>query len=187
MRHTLVLGAPVGRADHAFGKLSAILVDNGVANQIVVNPTGLFSGPERVVPLSSLGASTADQVVLDVTDDDWRAFGAFSMETLHVAALTAPHGLPVNPGIDLDRKMAELPTEQNVSTDPTVADTVVVLSKDTQVGTLGALHGLVIDTGIPEALLVGHQQLPFSQVGRLDSKQIELGATPHSDEPARSH
>ena len=54
MIYTLMLGATVRSAADNQGTLSRIIVNNGVVNQFVVNPSGLFSGPERIVPISDV-------------------------------------------------------------------------------------------------------------------------------------
>ncbi len=80
MIYTLMLGAPVSKEGDEFGSLTTIIVDNGIANQIVVNPSGLFAGPDRVVPINAIAESSAEGITLNATDVDWHSYGAYNVE-----------------------------------------------------------------------------------------------------------
>ncbi len=186
MKHTLVLGASVGCEERHFGKLTRIVVENGVANQIVVNP-GLLSGPERVVPISDLSASTAEEITLTCEEAEWKAYGAYKMTTHTMEQPSAPEELPLGSAPGLNAGLAESSVIDVTTTTRTVPETAVELSSNTKVGDDGTFHGLVIDTGMPLAVLVGDQSIPFAEVSELDSDQIRLGgkaaALPSADQP----
>lgn len=192
MRHTLVLGAPVQSDSHTFGHLSRIIVENGVANQIVVKPSGLFGGPERIVPISALASSTPEAIMLNIdVEAEWKGFSAFNIDVLNVDRLTTGgSGAQINPPHDLLLPAVELPHVESVSSEQTQAQMSLLLSGDTRVGDSGQFQGLVIDTGLPQALIVDNQNIPFSQVSQFDSDHIQLGgaaSAPDTASPERSH
>jgi hypothetical protein len=52
----------------------------------------------------------------------------------------------------------------------------VALTNKTRVADFGHLAGMVLDTGIPQDLLLDNgQSVPFTMVGVVDSERIELG------------
>ena len=180
MVFTLVFGAPVRSGDHKFGTLTRIIVNNGVANQFAVNPSGLFSGPERIVPISDVIDATPDEVALDISDVDWRAYNAFDID--HILAsdrAAAPDLLEAGPRGDLTSEVFDRPTAEAPSEDRALSASSVVLTHQTQVGDRGRLAGLVIDTGIPKQILVdGGATIPIEQIAMLDEKHITLGEPP---------
>ncbi|GAC1386300.1 MAG: hypothetical protein NVS4B8_19160 [Herpetosiphon sp.] len=174
MEHTLVFGTPVGSESHSFGKLAKIVIENGVANQIVVHP-GLFGGPERVVPINDLVTSTHDHIGLDVDGESWKAYSAYRITTHRLEQPGSSDAMPMARGVDIAAGLAEPGEMDTSSTMTTVTDNAVVLDHTTRVGDIGALRGLVISTGIPQALLVDNDAIPYGQVSLLDSQQIQLG------------
>ncbi len=186
MKHTLVLGASVGCEERQFGKLTRIVVDNGVANQLVVNP-GLFGGPERVVPISDVTESTPEAITLKCDESEWKAYNAFKMTTSTQEQPTLAEGLPIASAPDVNAGLADPTLIDVTTTTSTVGETAVVLTSSTKVGDTGSFHGLVTDTGIPQTLLTDDQTIPFEEVSELDSTNIRLGgkaATPPSaDQP----
>lgn len=177
MIYTLMLGAPVRSGDHQFGTVCRILVNNGVANQFTVSPSGLFGGPERIVPISDVVAATADGVTLECNETEWKAYGAFNLEKILVSdQAAAPSILQVAPGNEVTTEPEAVPTAEAGSKDRALENTTVALTNTTTVGDRGQLAGIVADTGIPQQLLVaGGGSVPFEQVGVLDEKHITLG------------
>ena len=178
MIFTLMLGAPVRSGDHRFGTVTRVIVNNGVANQFVVNPSGLFSGPERVVPISDIEEATAEGVTVDISDVEWKAYGAFHLDQILASErASAGHMVDDSPRGDLNTEAIDKAAGAN---DPAEGSSVtvaaVVLTNKTQVGHMGKLAGLLIDTGIPKELLVDNGgTVPFDLVGVLDEKHITLG------------
>lgn len=175
---TLMLGVPVRSQGRELGTLHRIIVNNGVANQFTVNP-GLF-GTERVVPISDVQEATPEQIVLNVTEDEWKAYGAFDMQQHIVSDSAAAPGLmPIAPRLPTTSEISDATTAEATTSDRSVDLMAVVLSHNTHVGDQGRLAGLVIDTGIPQELLLeGGATIPFTAVGMLDEAHIQLGAAP---------
>lgn len=175
MIYTLMFGTPVSKEGGDFGSLSMIIVDNGVANQIVVNPSGLFAGPDRVVPINAIAESSPDGITLNTTDVDWHSYGAYNAEQYRDHEDVQPSFLlsgsfaPSNAGL-VDRP----PTEMR--SDSALVPMNVVLTTKTRVGDQGHLAGIVTHTGIPtELVLEDGGSIPFEQVSILDSEHITLG------------
>jgi hypothetical protein len=182
---TLILGAPVQTSDRQIGKLQRIIIDNGIANQVTVNP-GLL-GLERVVPISIFEEATADGIRMEVTDEEWKAYSAFKVhqdlsspvdDQPNLSALT-PSASAVAQGPD-----ASHPTSMTGArgTNTTVSETSVVLSTHTVVVNDDApqaertLKGLVIDTGRPQQLVLDDDStVAFTAVSRLDEQRIHIG------------
>lgn len=186
MIQTLRFGAPVYNGAHHVGKLERIIVNNGIANQITVDP-GLLR-TERVVPINVFQTTENDELRLDVSDDEWRAYSAYKMqhelsnpsEDQPNLAVLSPSPTIVSSGTDTDHPSR--PTGA-YEADTTVADTSVVLTASTQVvhegGAAHRLQGLVIDTGRPRTLLLDDgSTVPFDAVTRLDENHIRVGGHP---------
>lgn len=180
MIYTLVLGSPVQSGDGKLGTLTRIILNNGVANQLVVNPSGLFSGPERVVPINDVQETSPESITLDITDVEWKAYGTFNISQLLVSDQAAAPGLiQQGPASDVNRETIERPTAEAVTDDATTTANSVVLTIKTRVGDHGHLAGLVADTGIPQQLLLDNgETIAFDQVGVLDENHIVLGEAP---------
>lgn len=178
MLYTLMLGVPVRSQGRELGTLHRIIVNNGVANQFSVNP-GLF-GLERVVPISDVQEATPEQIVLNVTDVEWKAYNAFDMNRHMVSdSAAAPGLLPIAPRLDTTTETFDATTAEATASDRNLELMAVVLSHTTHVGDRGRLAGLVIDTGVPQALVLeGGATIPFAEVGMLDEAHIQLGAAP---------
>jgi hypothetical protein len=177
MLFTLMLGVPVRSQGREVGTLKRIIVNNGVANQISVHP-GLL-GLERIVPISDVQEATPEQIVLEIADDEWKAYNAFEMKQQVVSDAAAPNLLPIAPRLDTTTETFDATTAEATASDSTLMPMAVVLSHSTRVGDEGRLAGLVIDTGIPQELIVeGGQRIPFTRVGVLDEVHIQLGAKP---------
>ena len=179
MIFTLMLGAPVRSGDHRFGTVTRVILNNGVANQFVVNPSGLFSGPERVVPISDIEEATAEGVTVDISDVEWKAYGAFNLDQIMAwDRVSSAQRVDESPRGDLNTEVVDRAPS---APDPSAEDldrtaSAVVLTNKTQVGHIGKLAGLVIDTGIPKELLVDNgASIPFDLVGVLDEEHITLG------------
>jgi len=178
MLYTLMLGVPVRSQGRDLGTLHRIIVNNGVANQLSVNP-GLL-GIERVVPISDVQEATSEQIMLNVTDVEWKAYNAFDMKQHMVSDSAAAPGLmPIAPRLDTTTEVFDTTTAEATTSDRTLDQMAVVLSHNTHVGDRGRLAGLVIDTGVPQELVLeGGATIPFAEVGVLDEQHIQLGATP---------
>ncbi|HZB96692.1 MAG TPA: hypothetical protein VE268_12110 [Herpetosiphonaceae bacterium] len=177
MIYTMIFGAPVRRDDHRLGTLNRILVNNGVANQFTVH-TGLLGGPDRLAPINDVVEASEDGIVLNISEDEWKAYPAFDIDKILAKEQELTPGFhasaPANNQTAEDA--ASLPAAPAPATGRTVQDVSVVLTNKTQVGDQGALRGLILDTGIPQQLLIdGGGMVPFEQVGLLDENQIALG------------
>ena len=177
MIYTMIFGAPVRRDDHRLGTLNRILVNNGVANQFTVH-TGLLGGPDRLAPINDVVEASEDGIVLNISEDEWKAYPAFDIDKILAKQQELTPGFhasaPANNQTAEDA--ASLPAAPAPATGRTVQDVSVVLTDKTQVGDQGTLRGLILDTGIPQQLLIdGGGTVPFEQVGLLDENQIALG------------
>ena len=185
MEYTLIFGTPVYSSEKHIGSLSRIIVDNGIANQITVNP-GLL-GTERVVPINALDQATGETIQMNVSDDEWKAFAAYQMQQ----ALTGTAGdTPNLSALTTDQVASGGITDSSHPTNDTgarktvrtVGDTSVVLSSRTCVVDEAAnnqqyrLKGLTIDTGRPQLLLLDNDNtLPFGTVTLFDEDRIHVG------------
>jgi hypothetical protein len=179
MRYTFRFGAPVRRGEHHLGSLERVIVNNGIANQFTVNPSGLFSGPERIVPINDVVESSDEGITLNITEVDWKAYPAFNIDHYLVSDQAAAPGLMVNnPRIDTTTETFDQTTTEGQSSDSTVDMMAIPLSRKTRVGDGAHLAGLIAETGIPQQLLLEDgTAIPFDQVGRLDETHIVLGQT----------
>ncbi len=184
MIYTFIFGAPVHNRDQHIGKLVRVVVNNGIANQVTVDP-GLL-GLERVVPISDIQEATADHIQLDITDDDWKAYAAFKVQqSLGGAMHDEPDSAVVGPTpvLSSDIRDTSHPTDATGAreTDLTVSANSVVLSTSTAVvnddatGVQHKLKGLVVDTGRPQQfLLEDGSTVSFEQVSLLDEQRIHI-------------
>jgi hypothetical protein len=184
MKYTLIFDTPVYAGEKHIGKLARIIVDNGIANQITVNP-GLL-GIERVVPINVLEEASAETIRMKVSDSEWKAFAAYQMQqsltgsvgdTPNLSALTTDQ--VASGGItDSSHPTSDTGARQTVRT---VGDTSIVLSSHTAVADEAAdqqyqLKGLIVDTGRPQQMLLdGGSSLPFEMVTLLDEDRIHVG------------
>jgi hypothetical protein len=179
MIYTLMLGAPVRKEGGEFGSLSRIIVDNGVANQLVVNPSGLFSGPERVVPINAIAESSAEGITLNATDVDWHGYNAYHLEQYMASDTITPDVLVTGAMTTANPEIPNRPTTL-MEGESTIVPMMVVLTSKTRVGDHGHLAGIITDTGIPtELLLEGGGSVPYAQVSILDDTHITLGEKIH--------
>ena len=194
MIYTLVFDTPVQLRDKSVGKLKRIIVANGIAGQITVDP-GLF-GTERVVRLSDIGEATADGIRLDMTDDEWQTVSPFQVrEELPMPTADA---LSISPtGVQAEARLAEDAPHDSYARE--VTDTTheeqarigsVVLADDMNViddesGARKTLQGLVVDDGRPLELLVeGGAALSVQNVHGLDADGLHVrgsGQRPATD------
>lgn len=186
MRYTFVFGAPVHGSDKQLGKLTRIIVDNGIANQITVDP-GLF-GTERVVPISSLRESTADAIHTTLTDNDWKACASYTIDQLpeqqgldpaDLSVLTPNSlaGTPIRGTSDPIDQIGAYETERTVS-DMSMVLTAKTAVADAANNTSAKLHGLIVDTGRPIGLILDNDQhISFDRVTLLDEHRIETNST----------
>ena len=178
MIYTLMLGAPVSKEGSEFGSLTRIIVDNGIANQIVVNPSGLFTGPERVVPINAIAESSAQGITLNSTDVDWHGYNAFNLEQYLKTETTSPDFLLSGTMTVANPELTDQPLTE-MQSDGMIVPMTVTLTTKTRVGDQGHLAGVVTDTGRPtELLLEGGGAIPYDQVGILDEEHITLGPKP---------
>lgn len=187
MNYTFVFGAPVQIGETQVGKLERIIVNNGIANQITVNP-GLLQ-TERVVPISDIESASADAIRLHVTDQDWKAYTAFRLQQQLGSPNEAEPNLAVlAPSPQLIQQAADT-SHPGSTTGAREAETSVdlmsvVLTSGTTVsdaegGGQMRLRGLVAETGRPQALLLDDDRsVPFDAVSRLDEQHIQLGGAP---------
>ena len=185
MHYTLIFGTPVTADGKTLGNIERIIVEEGVAKQFTVNP-GLF-GTERVLPLSDVHTTGVNGIELRVSEDEWKAYPAFNIESLLLPAYDMP---VADPGLaQLSPQQAEAgtyrPDNDLLSTSAAVPGEGVtvplgsaVVSAKTNVvrnGTAHALHGLVLDTGRPvQVLLADEQPLDVATVRSFSSEQISL-------------
>lgn len=177
MIYTLMFGAPVRGGDHELGTLHRIIVNNGVANQITVNPSGLFGGPERVVPINDIAEARAEGLTLNADDVEWKAYSAYEIQR-YIAADTAsaPSMLPASTPTEITSEALSVPTAGAADMARATTAMSVSLTSSTHVGDLGRLAGMIVDTGIPQDLVLEHgDRVPFTEVGVVDEKQITLG------------
>jgi hypothetical protein len=190
MIYTFILGTPVYTSEKHIGKLARIIVDNGIANQVTIDP-GLL-GIERVVPINVLGETSADAIRMQVTDDEWKAFAAYKMQQ----SLGHPVGdAPNLSALTTDQVVAGGITDSSHPSHDagagrmvrTVGDTSVVLSSHTCIisdedgNKQRRLKGLVVDTGRPQELLLDDGTvIPFEAITRLDEERIHIGGTPQA-------
>lgn len=187
MKYIFVFGTPVRSGTTTVGKLTRIIVNNGIANQITVDP-GLLQ-TERVVPISDIQSATTDEIQLNVTDDVWKAYTAYklqqSLSNLHDAepnlAVLAPSPQLLQQAPDTGHP-GDTTGAQMVDT--SVDRMSVVLTSSTRVGgdqgnAQARLAGLVAETGRPQQLLLDdHGSVDFSAVTRLDEQHILIGGAP---------
>lgn len=186
MRYTLVFGAPVMADGKTLGKVERIIVQNGVANQFTVDP-GLF-GTERVVPLSDVQDITANGIELRVSDDEWKAYPAYNIESLLPPEIEDPIADPglsqltpqqvaggaYRPDAGVSTTSVEVPGES--ITLPNQAHSAVVSAKtNVRHGSdEAALYGLVLDTGRPVHILVAPDEgVDVSAVRSFTAEQIQ--------------
>lgn len=184
MRFTLIFGAPVYANEKQLGKLERIIVNNGIANQITVDP-GLF-GYERVVPLNHFREAGEDAIHLNVGEDEWKAYPAYTMDQ----ALANPNeGTPDLSVLTTDLSMINQASDTShplttgaQSERKTVDELSVVLTSGTSIvhddagGQTDTLRGITIDTGRPQELLVsGGNALRYDTVTMLDENRIHIG------------
>lgn len=175
MEHRLMFGAPVHNQHTQFGTLKRIIINDGIANQITVDP-GLL-GVERIVPISAVPETSAEGVRLEASEEDWKAFAAFNI-----------HGIFGNSNED-EPTLSVMETAETVgasatsvmgSHDPneSVSNASLVLSAATTVagaGEAASLKGLIIDTGRPRQLVLDDRTVPYTDVSRFGADRIELG------------
>lgn len=190
MEYTLIFGTPVYSSDKHIGSLSRIIVDNGIANQITVNP-GLL-GTERVVPINALEETSAETIRMNVSDDEWKAFAAYQMQQ----ALTSTAGdTPNLSALTTDQVVSGGITDSSHATNDTgarktvrtVGDTSVVLSPRTCVvdeatnNQQCGLKGMTVDTGRPQLLLLENgNTVRFDTVSLFDEDRIHVGGVPQA-------
>ncbi len=183
MRFTLIFGTPVQANNSQLGKLSRIIVNNGIANQITVDPGLLRS--ERVVPINVFQQSDQDTLNLDITDDDWKAYSAFTMnQPLSEPDVSAADPAIIPPDLAFNRQPG---TGNSITPEPvverrTVDQLSVVLTSSTTVvddaapETVYKLRGITIDTGRPQELLIEDgRAVPYTAVTLLDEDRIHVG------------
>lgn len=187
MNYTFVFGAQVRSGDTNLGRLERIIVNNGIANQITVNP-GLLQ-TERVVPISDIQSATTDEINLDISDEGWKAYTAYRLqqslgnpnEAQPNLAVLAPTPQFAQQAPDTSHPTSTTGARAN---DTSVDLMSVVLTASTTVGDAdqggrARLKGLVVDTGRPQMLLLDDESsVPYDAVSRLDEQQILLGGTP---------
>jgi hypothetical protein len=184
MKFTLTFGAPVMNNDSQLGKLKRIVVNNGIANQVTVDP-GLLSY-ERVVPISDFVAGPDDTLRVNITDTDWKAYSAFTMDQpLDNPNQDGPDMSVLTTDVTMNQQAADtnhpLSTGTLVERETVDQMSIVLTSATTVVNEAGGgqthkLHGLVIDTGRPQVLLLDDgTSLPFDAVTMLDEERIHVG------------
>ena len=188
MNYTFVFGAAVRSGDTNLGRLERIIVNNGIANQITVNP-GLL-GTERVVPISDIQSATADEISLNISNDEWKAYAAYRLQqSLGNPNEAEPNLAALAPSPQLTQQTADTSrppntfgaVEQNTSVDlmSVVLTSSTTVSGDELAGGSARLKGLVVETGRPQQLLLDDERsVSYDAVSRLDEQQIQLGGAP---------
>jgi hypothetical protein len=130
------------------------------------------------VPISDVVEATEQGITLRISEDEWKAYNAFNIEqTVTTDQAAAPDLLPIAPVLPITAEPLSVPTAEAGVSGRSVSNMSVVVTNKTQVANLGPLAGMVIDTGIPQRLLLDNGQfVPFEQVGLLDEEHIVLGA-----------
>lgn len=186
MIYTLVFGASVRNDARDFGKLQRIIVNNGIANQLSVEP-GLFSY-ERIVPINVIHETSEAVIRIGIDDNDWASYSAFKIDqSLTDATDDTPNLAVLTPTVAANSTAVDTghPTEKTGArgTATTVDEMSVVLTARTVVlneaaGTEHKLRGLIVDTGRLQQLLVENgEAIPFDAVSRLDEARIHVGDT----------
>ena len=184
MRFTLIFGAPVYANETQLGKLERIIVNNGIANQITVNP-GLF-GYERVVPINHFREAAEDALHLNVGEDEWKTYPAYTMDqTLTNPNDDSPDLSVLTTDLTMNSQASDTghPLTTGARTErKTVDELSVVLSSATRVVNEGAsaatdsLRGITIDTGRPQELLLAQgNAVSYDAVTMLDEDRIHIG------------
>lgn len=187
MKYIFVFGTPVRSGTTTLGKLTRIIVNNGIANQITVDP-GLLQ-TERVVPISDIESATTDEIQLNVADDVWKAYTAYKLQQSlgnpndadPNLAVLAPSPQLVQQAVDTSH-----PTDATGAhlIDTSVDRMSVVLTSSTRVGSehgnaQARLQGLIAETGRPQLLLLDDNgSIDFGAVTRLDEQHILIGGSP---------
>lgn len=187
MKYIFVFGTRVRSGTITVGKLTRIIVNNGIANQIAVDP-GLLQ-TERVVPISDIESATADEIQLNVADDVWKAYTAYKLQQ----SLGNPHDADPNLAVlaPSPQLLQQAPDMGHLSDttgaqliDTSVDRMSVVLTASTRVGgaqesAQARLKGLVAETGRPQQLLLDDDgSVDFETVTRLDEQHILIGGAP---------
>ncbi len=184
MRFTLIFGAPVHANESQLGKLSRIIVNNGIANQITVDPG--FLGTERVVPINVFRQSDDEALTLELGADDWKAFPSYTMDQgLGNPNESTPDLSVLTPEFTRTQQVPDTshPLSAGLTTERrTVDELSVVLTSSTAVvddtapDTQHKLRGMTIDTGRPQELLLEDgRMVAYSAVTMLDENRIHVG------------
>lgn len=181
MHHIYRFGAAVLAGDEHLGTLSQIILNNGIANQLVVKP-GLL-GDERVLPISVVEQAEAATIRLSIPPEEWRSFPVASFQQAleppeqaapDVSALTPAPGVTavaIDPGHATERTGAR-------ETESTLATAAITLSKATEVVPASDdvryhLAGLVVETGRPQELLLDDgSRVPVAAIRRWEERRI---------------
>ncbi|WP_029215552.1 hypothetical protein [Kallotenue papyrolyticum] len=181
MQHIYRFGAVVLAGDEQLGTLSQIILNQGIANQLVVKP-GLL-GDARVLPISVVEQAEAETIRLSIAPEEWRSFPVPSLQHAldtpeqaapDVSALTPAPGVTavaVDPGHATERTGAR-------ETESTLAAAAITLSKATKVVPTSEdvryqLAGLVVETGRPQALLLDDgSRVPAAAIQRWEEQRI---------------
>jgi hypothetical protein len=180
MTHIYRFGAAVRAGDRDLGTLTQIIVNGGIANQLVVNP-GLL-GIERVMPVSVVATTTADEITLAIDPAEWSSYPALHMHTpLDAPQANGPDLAVMTPSPQIVTAGTDVSHPTNVTgareTEDTVAIDSIKLTDRTEVvvgGDAQRLTGLVVDTGRPQQILIGETAIGCESVTRWDEQRITL-------------
>jgi hypothetical protein len=185
MLYTLLFGARVRSADDNLGKLERIIVNNGIANQLSVDP-GLL-GYERVIPINIIDQTSDDEIQVTVGEGEWKSYPSFSVQrSVDTPSEEGPNLAALTPEIvawaapaDTDHVTMETGARE---TDRTVDMTSVVLTSGTRVvlenqgGETHKLRGLIADTGrLQQLVLDNGTTISADAVTLLDEDRIHVG------------
>lgn len=185
MIYTLFFGARVRSADDNLGKLERIILNNGIANQLSVDP-GLL-GYERVVPITIIDQTSEDDIEVTIGENDWKAYPAFTMERSVASPSdddTSLTGLVPDLASQSHTVDPDHPTllSESSRTERTVDEMSVVLTDRTTVvfenrgDETHRLRGLIVDTGrVQQLVLDNGVTVSADDVTLMDEARIHVG------------
>lgn len=183
MTHIYRFGAAVRAGDTNLGTLSRIIINRGIANQLVVDP-GLLR-IERVVPVSIVQETAPDCITLAIDPAEWASYPALHVHTPLDNPQTATPDLTVmTPSPQIATAGADVSHPTNMTgareTEETVAIDSVTLTDRTEVmidGHARRLAGLIVDTGRPQQLVLDDDKtIECARITGWDAQRMTIDA-----------
>ncbi len=183
MTHIYRFGAAVRAGDTNLGTLTRIIINNGIANQLVVDP-GLL-GIERVVPVSVVQETAPDHITLAIDPAEWKSYPALHIHTpLDTPQTATPDPVVMTPSPQITAAGTDVSHPTSVTgareTEATVAIDSVTLTDRTEVlidGNAQRLAGLIVDTGRPQQLVLDDDRtIGCDRIDGWDAQRIAVSA-----------